>query len=215
MAKFNSQTSYVILILSLFLLCNQVMSGANGYEEVDREKREPPTRYPNRVNDFLITQDGQIIVATVLGVTGYLCCVILPCCLGACSILLLRCMNLVEYPDTPVQKRKHQAIPTAHINKEKQGANEEDTSNKAEHPQSIPSTHDPVAGAASEHLYYPMQTHGIYPYLPYQLSYVAQGAQTDKLSFTNPMYNITQECQVETMYYNVVPMEPGCENCDC
>ena len=210
MKSFNSQTSCAIIILLLFLFYKQVISGSNGYEEVIREKREPPTRNPNRADDFLITQKGQIVLAVVFGVTGYLCCVILPCCLGACSIFLLYCMNLVEYPDTPVKRKQ-----TAYANTEKQVTNEENTPNKViEHSQFIASTQDPVTGAMlsnqitdPEHFYYPMQTESLYPYLPYQLSYVQQGAQANKLNFTNPMYNNTQESEIEN-FYHIVP-EPG------
>ena len=211
MQSLSLHTSCVLCISLLFIYCDQVTTGNSEHEGVIRERRESPTRYPDPVNEFLITQKGQVIVAVALGVSGYLCCVILPCCLGACSIFLLHCMNLVEYPSTPVQKKRDK---TTYAKTEKPETIEEKTPNKViDHPQSMYTTQDPNPATNSEHFYFPMQTQSLYPLLPYQLSYTLQGAQDNSLHFTNPIYNSTQQCQIDT-YYNVAPMEPNYENCN-
>ena len=162
-----------------------------------RERRDAPTDLTRRVDAFLGTQRGQIILAVVLGVSGYLCCVIVPCCLGAASILLLHCMNLLEYPDTPTLNKGRLDLDKVHRKREQGECTARETGipenqrectaiqdSLADHP-GPPIIFNQVA--SSEQVNCPVNSQILYPYLPYQFTYLTYGAHaTNSPVYMNP-----------------------------
>ena len=199
----SNMTEKFIFLFSIFAMLSKQLSCM---ETNIRDQEEAPTDGLSDTDEFLLSQRGQIVLAIILGIAGYLCCVILPCCLGACSIFLLNCVNLIEYPDTPV--KKVQEMISAKTNKQNQKQVE---SNKEE-------VNREWSQAATEQLtvpeqiYNPAHTQCLYPYLPYQFNYTSSGSQSVTHSYPNPMYNTTELYRSETLYYNVAPKEQVYEN---
>ena len=193
----SNKTEKFILLFSVFTMFSKQLSCL---EENNRDQIETPTAGLSETDEFLLSQRGQIILTIILGIVGYLCCVVLPCCLGASSIFLLKCVNLIEYPDTPV-KKVQDMVSTKIANKQSHKQVESNREEARTEQLTVP-----------EQIYNPSQTQCLYPYLPYQFSYTSSGSQAVTNSYPNPMYNVTEMYQAETVYYSVAPKEQVYEN---
>lgn len=201
----RNKTEKFIFLLCIFAMFSKQLSCM---EINNRDQREAPTADLSETGEFLLSQRGQVILAIILGTAGYLCCVILPCCLGACSIFLLNCVNLIEYPDTPV-KKVQDMMGTKIANKQNQKqveSNREDLNRERSEATTEQLT-------IPDQIYNPTQTQCLYQYIPYQFNYTASGPQAATHSYPNPMYT-PELYQAETLYNDVyvAPQEQVYEN---